>query len=256
MIIHQAYTSIPISKFKFRSLFGMDECGDINSPLLVFGMYRKEDVRMVLRHSRGRKTVIVWLGNDSTKVDLSKVRSENIIHTTWLPRVKEYLKLNGDIDCILLKFPAHEKPNPMVLGPRVYAYLQKGKPKYHGSDTVLDLDMSYPLLVGDHSVPRQEWWNGIGDKWYRKSFIGLFLSEYTGGGCGIVEMGLRGRKVITNVLNLPHCIPWKTKEDVEAIIEREAEHIGIQDTYLAEEVYASLAKGKDLEHFDLERMAA
>jgi hypothetical protein len=55
-------------------------------------------------------------------------------------------------------------------------------------------------------------------------------------------MGLRGLKVVTNVFDLPNCIPWDSIDDVVKAIEDETQFIGHQSVNLAEKVW------RDLDH--------
>ena len=245
MVINQAYESEPMKKFKFAELFKLSGYTNKSKPLVMFGCYHQKDIEVCERHNG--KVVIVWLGKDTLRGHHLKTPNK-VIHTTWLPKVKERIEKDGK-ECILLKIPAREKVPPLPLGNKVYTYLQKGKPEYHGSKIVNKLHLTHELLVGDHSINREAWWSGICDKFYGQAFIGLILSEYTGGGLSIVEMGLRGIKVVTNVLKLPHCIPWKTKEDIEKAIEQESKYIGVKRSGVANEVYHALAK--DFKYFDL-----
>ena len=53
-------------------------------------------------------------------------------------------------------------------------------------------------------------------------------------------MGLRGMKVVTNVFDLPNCIPWNSVEDIIQAIEEETKNIGTTNEKLARQVWDSL----------------
>ncbi len=252
---YQGYMSPPMKKFGWLKSFGLDPYANKTEPLVVFGCYKPVDRIVILKH-RG-PVIVIWMGTDTHKVrqELGRLVKKNIIHVTWLKGLHKYLTENRGIDCRMIKMPVKEypKPDPVVLGNKVYAYLAKGKPEYHGSKIVAKLNLNgYPLLVGDDSINNNQWYNGESDKIYSQAFIGLALSSYVGGAMTIQEMAVRGIRVVTNVLDLPNCIPWKTREDVQRIIEEESLKIGQSNNGLAEEVYDSLVDIKGC--FDLEKL--
>ena len=249
----QGYEAKGMGKFRWLKSFGLSPYESKKRPAVFFGCYKPEDLRVIYNHKAA--VFLVWMGNDTHKreKDFIELAKLNIIHVTWLPDAQKYL-INRGIDCKLLKLPVKEypRPDPMVLGNKVYAYLAKGKPEYHGSEVVESLNINYPLLIGDNSVGSTEWYNGMNNRFYSQVFIGLALSDYVGGGMSIQEMAVRGIRVITNVLNLPNCIPWETKEDVERIINEEAKKIGQSNNGLVEEVYDKLVEVRGC--FDLEKL--
>ena len=66
----------------------------------------------------------------------------------------------------------------------------------------------------------------------------------------IIEMGLRGIPVITNVLELPNTRPWNSIEDIEKIVQAESGKIGNINTAMANEVRSCLVNGMDCFDFD------
>jgi hypothetical protein len=136
-------------------------------------------------------------------------------------------------------------------GNSVYTYLNKSKPDYHGKKTVDQVKSEYEIVVGDGSYGKDEWMK-YADDMYGKSFVGLFLSKFCGGGMSIQEMGLRGIPVVTNIMNLPHCYRWGTVEDIQNKIQYLSSGIGKVDKELADQVYESMVKQVDC--FDLEQL--
>ncbi len=249
----QGYESPPMKKFRWLRSFKLLSYQDKKKPLVVFGCYKRDDRQVVTEHKG--PVIVVWMGTDTFKRqrEFGGLKKKGITHVTWLKAAQEYL-INRGIDCRLLKLPVKEypRPVPMVLGNKVYAYLSKGKPKYHGSEIVKSLNINYPLLIGDNSIIPKDWYEGKGNQFYKQAFIGLALSNYVGGGMSIQEMAVRGIRVVTNVMDLPNCIPWKDKEDVERIINEEAKKIGRSNNGLVEEVYDKLVDIKGC--FDLEKL--
>jgi hypothetical protein len=247
---YQAYVSVVMRKFGFPARCNLKPYTDRTDPLVVYGAYRSEDINTIFKHKG--IVYLFWCGDDVWRAPLSDMKKKNIKHLTTLPPIDLYLKQKG-IETIPVKFPAHQGVSTeYTLGNKVYTYLRKGKPKYHGSEIIDKLVLGHDLIVGDQSIERTAWHLGGCEKFYSKAFIGLFLSSFAGGGHGIVEMGLRGIKVVTNVLQLPHCLPWKDYNDVDTWIGIESGNIGKKrDSDLAQRVYANLAHPNDC--FDLEK---
>ncbi len=105
------------------------------------------------------------------------------------------------------------------------------------------------IMICRLSIPYKEWYSGVSDKYYGQCFIGLALSDFTGATGSVVDMGMRGLRVVTNVANMPHCIPWRAVDDIEGAINKESSNIGVKDNELAEMVVDEMvigAKGFDL----------
>ncbi len=243
---YQGHMSGPMIKFQWLRSYKLTGYKHPQRPLVVFGCYKPEDRRLIAQHKA--EVIIVWMGNDTRIMNYrlkGELRDKKITHVTWLKPAQELLRNQG-VDCHLIKIPIKERPRPepVILGSKIYAYVQAGIPEYHGSDTIKELELEHPLLIGDHSIKQADWYNGESDKFYAQAFIGLGLSKYVGGAMSILEMGVRGIKVVTNVLDLPNCIPWKTNEDIENAIKEESKKIGQSSNGLVEEVYDRLVEVK------------
>ncbi len=133
------------------------------------------------------------------------------------------------------------------LGEKIYAYVPATAPSYHGMEIIEKLNVDFEIVIGDGTIPQDEWRAGRCNEFYNPSFIGLMLSPFTGGGSSIIEMGLRGRKCITNVFDLPHTLKWKTVSDIKRIIKQESKKIGTTNTSLAQKVQTFLDNGEFLD---------
>ena len=247
---YQGIVSNPVKHFDYMGLYSLRRYTDNKDPVVVFGIYNLN----ILKTHKG--TVILhWCGNDARKQvkNYSLLKRSNVINVTPLPPVKKFLNDRG-VDCRLIKLAIRERAKPLKKGTRVYAYLNHYKPKYHGSDIVRVLQKKYPFVIGDFTVPTAKWMAGECDRYYSQSYVGLFLSDYAGGGYGIVEMGLRGIPVVTNVLNLPHCFPWQKIADVKAVIDIESRNIGKKEPELAREVESCLVHSSELNGFELAKL--
>lgn len=235
---YQGYESIPMFKFGFNRQFHLNSYLHRNQPLVVWGCYKQQDYAVVNSHKG--LVIIVWMGSDSQNIAKSFLTNKDIVHVTTLPQVKEELRKKR-IKCHLINVVARHRPMPLVKGDKIYTYLHHAKPEYHGKKMIDKIKTNYEILVGNGKIPTRVWKqkaNGI----YSQSFIGLFLSEYVGGGIGIQEMGLRGIPVVTNVLQFPHTISFTSVKDVEQVIQEKSVGIGQKDEALAEQVYESMIK--------------
>jgi len=247
---HQGIVSNPVKHFNFMSMFSLNRYTDNKAPVVVFGIY---DLNILKTHKG--QIILRWCGNDARIQvnNYSLLKRDNIINVTPLAPVKKFLNDRG-VDCLLIKPITTEKAKPLKKGAKVYVYLNHYKPKYHGSKIVRELEKEYPFIIGDFSVPTDKWKAGEGDRYYSQSFIGLFISDYAGGGGGIIEMGLRGIPVVTNVLSLPHCMSWQSIEDIKECINAESKNIGTTDIDLAHLVESSLVESSTLNGFELDKL--
>ncbi len=250
IIAYQGIVSNPVKHFGFMERYSLKSYTDNKAPVVVFGIY---DLNILKTHKG--LIILRWCGNDARiqAPNYSLLKRDNIINVTPLPPVKKYLNDRG-IDCILIKYVTQDRAKPLKKGPKVYAYLNHHKPEYHGSKIVRELEKEYPFIIGDFSVPPDKWKAGECDKYYAQSFIGLFISDYAGGGDGVVEMGLRGIPVVTNVLSLPHCTPWQTIKNIRECIDTESKNIGTTGIKMSNLVEDSLVKSSMLNEFNLDKI--
>jgi len=239
MRINQIYISKSVADFDVMGFYKVGDYTDSTEPCLFFGMYRHEDLNAVLFHTG--LAVIRWCGHDAvTFTEWDLLHFENIHHITPFPEVARILSLKG-IRCKLIQ-NADFRPEYVLKanGPKVYAYCPKSFPDYHGGQILKKLNLTHDLIVGDGSTSQKEWIESKADKTYNQCFIGLFLSNVAGGGSGIIEMGLRGKRVITNVLKMPHTIGWNTISDIEKIIKDEMSAINLANHALSIKVKKNL----------------
>lgn len=237
MRITQAYVSKSVMDFPFHQIYRLDDYHDIDSSCIFFGMYRFEDCRLVFQH-RGQR-VIFWTGQDF--LDNFDYYKFGGWHITAHPKIWEAIKSKGD-DCLLVQPAAFlNRIAPQKLGNKIYAYCPSSAPDYHGKKVIDQLrEMGYEIIIGDGRYTQWEWRLKQADIAYADVFIGLCLSEFAGGGGSIIEMGLRGIKVVTNVFNLPNCLPWTDAQSVAKLIEIEKVNIGYTNKRLTSNVWNEL----------------
>lgn len=244
MRITQAFVSDSVADFPFKKALNLTDYVDSLQPLVVFGVYSDRDMEVILAHKS--KVLIVWCGQDAIDcIFMGRYQYlKNCIHVTWLPNVERALKSFLHIKLIT---PVFLGGNfwPSTLGNRVFVYAPSSFPKYHGIDLVYLLNDRFPDLnfyIGHGNVNQSLWLSGIGDDVYNKCFIGLCLSGFAGGGQTIMQMGLKGMTVVTNVLHLPNTKMWADIEDICDLIDQEREKVGTVQTKLAESVETMLKK--------------
>lgn len=244
MRIAQGYVSKSIMSFPFHEIYGLDDYNSSNDPAIFFGMYRYEDYQLMYKHTGEKK--IFWTGQDALDFDFkNKYHLNNV---TAHPNIHTLITQRG-FHCELVKPSTFiNEVNPQKLGPNIYAYCPKEAEDYHGKKVLDELkEMGYNITIGDGSMP-QHLWKYASNGFYNDIFVGLCLSSFAGGGTSIIEMGLRGIPVITNVFNLPNCIPWTDVNGIAESIEHFKVGIGETDSYTAGAVWENL----DHEHKWLE----
>ena len=233
MRITQGYVSKSISDFPFHQIYSLDDYNERKEPAVFFGMYRYED--FVLANQHNSDTIVFWTGQDA----LDKRHWPKLIGKNVTAHKRVYDRFN-ELGIQIEKVKPSTFLNsvdPQRLGPKIYAYCPNSAPDYHGKKTLGEL--KYNITIGNGETP-QHLWRHTCDAFYNDIFIGLCLSEFAGGGTSIIEMGLRGIRVVTNVFDLPHCIPWETSTDVANIIEKEKTLIGTTNKKLAQNVWEAL----------------
>lgn len=224
--------------FPFHETYRLSDYKNYAEPSVFFGMYRYEDLRLLDTH-HAEKTIF-WTGQDALKFDWDNNHSY-----LEARNVTAHHKISDMISqfepCHLVQPAAFGNVvSPQKLGRYIYAYCPSSAPDYHGRKIIDELILKgYEIIVGDGSLS-QIAWKYKRDDYYNDIFIGLCLSEFAGGGGSIIEMGLRGINVITNVFNLPNCLPFKDADEVEELIEKEKSRIGTTDKKRAEDVWNNL----------------
>lgn len=244
MRVTQCYVSKSVADFPFKESLNLTDYLDSSRPLVVFGVYSDADMEVILAHKS--KVLIVWCGQDAVDcIFFGRYQDlKNCLHLTWLPNVERALKSFLNIRLIS---PVFLGGNfwPSALGNKVFVYAPSSFPKYHKIDLVHELANRLPEIdfyIGHGGVKQSEWLTGIGDDIYNQCFIGLCLSGFAGGGQTIMQMGLKGMRVVTNVLDLPNVIKWGNFNDIVEAITRERENIGSVQLGVAEKVEIQLHK--------------
>jgi len=234
MRVTQGHVSKGVHDFPFLTACGLTEYMDRNLPCVFFGCYTEDDLTAIVNH-QGKK-IIFWCGQDSIEsIFYGRYQFlKDCIHVSHMPNVvKALTPFLTNVRLINpLLFGGHFKPSK--LGTKVYAYAP-GHLLYHNTTMIkyLTAKLPFDFIIGDGLVPQEEWLSGYGNELYDDCFVGLCLSGFAGGGQTVIQLGLKGRKVINNVLLLPNCIAWSTVQEIEEIINLESLKIGTENLELA-----------------------
>ena len=240
MRISQGYVSKSVMDFPFHQIYSLDDYRDNIEPAVFFGLYRYEDFMLAYQHL-GQK-VFFWTGQDALDCQAWEVvKFTEARNVTAHPKIAELISSKG-LTCELVNPSSFlNEVTPQRLGSKIYTYCPSSASEYHGGKIIDELkERGYDIIVGNGYYSQQTWREIAGRLHYSQCFIGLCLSEFAGGGTSIIEMGLRGMRVVTNVFNLSHCIPWDSVEDVAASIEHERKMIGTTNDGIAKLVYKEL----------------
>lgn len=224
MRIIQGHVSQSVNDFPFLKAFELSPYHDPDKPCIFFGVYSDDDLHVILSHRS--KVIIYWCGQDALDaIFLGRVQ--------WLQHV-DNMAAHDNIYKVLQPFLPIRKIKPFTfpesfpvspLGSMVYAYAPHSFSRYHRMDLIEHLQVDLPqfkFIIGDGLTSQADWMAGIGNHVYNKCFIGLVLG-FAAGGATIMQLGFKGRKVVTNVFSLPHCLPWSSLSDIKEHILRESE---------------------------------
>jgi hypothetical protein len=242
MRIDQAYVSKSVADFPFHAIYRLNDYRDVNSPSVFFGCYRFEDIRIINSH-QGPRTIF-WTGQDILNYLNNGSKLAEARHVTAHPKV--YALLKKEFENVLLVNPSTflNEVKAQPLGNKIYAYCPDKMASYHGVRFIDELKQAgYEIVIGDGQWSQNEWRNGKADYFYQDVGIGLCLSDFAGGGTSIIEMGLRGIRVVTNVFQLPNCLKFVDAQDIAKRIEREKKRIGTTDKLCALQVWNALDHG-------------
>ena len=246
MRITQCHISKSVADFPWLEIYSLDDYRSEKEPCVFFGMYRYEDMRLLVKH-HGAATVF-WTGQDVLQ---EKWRSDKRVfryrNVTAHPKVAKYLQALGYYCELVAPSSFLNDFWPQPVGTKIYAYCPNNAPDYHGLGVIEELRRGgYEITIGDGSISQVDWRHKR-ELFYSDIAIGLCLSSFAGGGTSIIELGLRGVRAVTNVFNLPHTLAWVDNKDVEqsavsvaSLIDRERTLVGRTSKNLAKAVYDSL----------------
>lgn len=214
MRIEQAYISESVSNFPWLDKLGLRPYDNPDQPAIFFGIYRPMDAGVLYMHRS--LAVVRWCGVDSLNITKPQLFTHSLVENiSPFPQVVKKLSLHG-IKCNQIGLEKiYSLAPPKSYGDKIYAYAPPNTGDYYGQSIIDELiARGYDIIVGDGTISREEWDGGKADEIYDQCYAGLVLSQYVGGGASVVELGLKGRHCITNVLTTSNAIAWETIDDI------------------------------------------
>lgn len=207
-LIRQVYCSADVYSFKegLKEKYDLRDYDNPNEPVLIYGMYNKEDYDFALNH-KGWK-IIVWCGSDSVKIrpEIKSITARHIATSKFISNDLKGFDIPHEIINLLplsINVPVVERGN------NIYFY-GANDPEFYGSKLIDEIKsrtgLSFIKTSGEFSREK------IID-FYKQCFIGLRLTPHDGVAASVCELGLMGRKVIHNG-NHPNAIHYKGIDDI------------------------------------------
>jgi len=194
-------------------------------PCLFVGCYRPEDTNRIFEHESQR--IVIWMGLDMWNADiLNRMLMFNKPVTHIAISEEGYNHMNShDIPAIYRRVPNTYTDYwvPTQLGTSVYCYAPNEKYGLSIAKSIESrLGNKYPFIFTNDA--NQYSWSQLRDL-YSQSFVGIRPRQYDGCPASVNEMGLMGRKTVSNVDN-PAALPWRNEDDIIEAIEEQSRNIG------------------------------
>jgi hypothetical protein len=210
----QAYISNSLAGLDFKSKYGLRDYGDLDAPLVMFGMYDDEDLRTYRKH-RGELT-LVWQGMDSKDLNgrAEEIKSKECFHYSISHWITESLDKN-DIHSTYAPISATTgEINLQPLGNSIYFYtsrMSQESSDYYGEFMIDEIKSKTGLNV--HVATCDTYSKDELRQIYADSFINLRLTTFDGCPNTNLEMALMGRRSIFNG-DIPGSIKWRGVDDI------------------------------------------
>lgn len=222
MRIQQFRSSNNVRYFAQRMMdkFSLVRFTDYSEPVILYGMYKDEDYELLQK----TKGTVIWCGTDATVVNSKRadiIKAHPHRHIAKSKQVQNTLR-KWEIDSELI--PVTSTPLNIECKPRgnaIYAYVCSDNPVMHTKYKMpilkkLESELPYKFIYTTIKKHNAEDLLMV----YEKCFIGIRLLDHDGLSNSILEMGLMGRRTISNS-GLPGTIPWGSFKTIKYNIERE-----------------------------------
>jgi len=215
----QSHISESLSGLPFREKYNLTEYIDSISPLIIFGMYRPEDLDIFSFHKSD--ITLVWQGMDAKDLSpywIEKLKARPAKHyaiSHWIKNSLDSYGIESELKPISATISKNKK---VVKGRNIYFYSSDLSPEsadYYGEYMIEEIKKRTQLNVirtVHGQYPKSQM-----DNIYRECFINLRLTSYDGCPNTNLEMGLMGIRSVFNG-DIPGSIKWESVDDVcEAI---------------------------------------
>lgn len=250
MRIKQAYIALPHFREAFQGRYSLRPYSDPDELAIFFGCYNAGQLRRIRQHRSF--ALVVWLGSDAPRLASNPARAKILRERpeTYHVAISNFI----EADLTAANLPHRRIPlctakpvaKPLPLGDSVYVYLPSPdrlarQGEKYGWKLVKRLEKRFAGRIGFRYAwlgkCSQEALQGV----YRDCFLGLRLTPHDGLSNTVIELGLMGRRCVTN-LDTPNAIAWKDEEDVAEAIEREYQQREQAELFCTPLIIATLTK--------------
>lgn len=198
-------------------------------PCVFLGLYTEQDIKVWNQHKSYK--ILYFGGNDIDDFKLNLVKNTPFVMcigygSDWLYSIFDRYKLRYTTSRISLK-KFGEEFRPCPLGEKIYVYkgIHGNRENYFNWNEIInpliEIYGSEKFLFTSHKNL-----NELIEDFYKKSFI-YIKPNPRGGSRTMIELGLMGRKTITNEhSNFPNTIPYNSIDDIVKAIDEESKKIG------------------------------
>ena len=220
--ITQAYVSKSLEGLDFLGKYGLTDYIDSKRPLVVFGIYRNEDIHIIQHHTE--PVNIVFQGSDALILsdawaEIIRERKDCKVYAIshWIS--KSLTAKNIQHALVPISATRLNWYDPQPLGDSIYFYSSDSTDanyRYYGghlAEQVRDLTGIDTIFSTLNTFDKDELYHA-----YKNSFVNLRLTQYDGCPNGVLEMGLMGRPSVFNG-DLPRAMHWDNVEQICAHVE-------------------------------------
>ena len=203
-------SSIPHFKQKFYTRYNLIDIDNDYDPVIMFGMYKKDDQQFYLKHKG--PIIVAWCGTDGLRIDPQLIKSRDAIHIAPSSFIMQDLE-EHNISYKYVPFtPALTNISPHPRGDIIYFYGKRNiyHPEYI---PVIKKRTKLEIIHTQHNTYTPTQLIEI----YKKSFIGLRLTDHDGVPTTVVELGLMGRRCIHNGIT-PHSLKYNNIDEICELI--------------------------------------
>lgn len=229
----QAYISESLNGLDFKSKYGLSDYSDPLSPLVIFGMYREEDLKEFLSHI-GPLT-LVWQGMDAKELQWGdQIKGKECQHYAISSWIQKSLNDYGIVSTYAPISATQGKANNIPRGNSIYFYtsrLSKESAEYYGEPLADEVQRrtGLNLIKATYDLYTKNQLRSI----YQECFINLRLTSYDGCPNGNLEMGLLGRKSVFNG-DIPGSIRWRNIDEICNAVKEEYYRRGEDNQHIAD----------------------
>lgn len=240
MIIKQAYISRGLRRLasRFMEKYSLSKYCYKWQPLVIFGMYYNEDYSTLMKH-RGDVTV-VWCGSDALRINgLRRIKLKE--------RPARHIAISEALSKDLTTAGIPHKLIPISACTLDYENCKRGESIYfYGNHEIYGIKylpeirkLGFDVIqtTGSYSQSQIK-------ELYRKSFVGVRLTQHDGLPNTVLELAMMGRRSIYNG-EIPHSVKWTSIDDVCESIISEYERRHEDNAHISKDVKEYINIGND-----------